>query len=147
MVFTPSWTMASTAQFERLHALNKSFADIAFELQRLGFTHITRNACVGKARRMKLHNGRTVGNYRDGVQNVGVKPKQVERKVERKVVIEPVEVMRPTIRNRTGLHFDLDADQCRWPMGAGPPFIFCTEDNNGGPYCSHHHARAFAPSR
>ena len=137
------WTQESTQHFRRLHATGKfSAQQIADELVRLGFTHITRNACVGKAHRMKLVNGRVSGTNINDTKNRDVKAKP------RPIPVEPVEVMRPPIRNRTGLHNDLDHDQCRWPMGKGPPFIFCCEDNNGSsPYCPHHAARAFQVSR
>lgn len=143
-----SWSPESTAHFRRLHATGKlSAQQIADELNKLGYAHITRSACIGKARRMHLVNGREPGlswrnQHSDGVVKKPKPPKPIVR-------LEPAP---PIARGeRTGLLVDLDAEQCRFPVAGDPhkgrPYLFCTDNKlPHSPYCARHHRLSFTPA-
>lgn len=38
---------------------------------------------------------------------------------------------------------DLSANECRWVLNNGGPFLFCAEATDGQTYCSHHTRRAY----
>jgi len=41
---------------------------------------------------------------------------------------------------------DLSADECRFPLDNGHPFMFCAAAaREGSAYCHHHHTRAYRP--
>ena len=145
------WTAAAVAEFTRLHAARLSFADIAIELQKLGFA-IGRNACIGKAKRMGIVNGRRPGNNgkRKSAADRIAALNNATKAAARRIACTPIEAPPPPVKNRTGDLVDLDQDQCRWPIGDRPPFTFCTNDKCGvlnSPYCHDHHERAFVHAR
>lgn len=41
--------------------------------------------------------------------------------------------------------FDLEPNDCRWPVGKGNPWRFCAKPKAKGSYCAEHHRRAYAP--
>ena len=95
---------------------------------------ITKNACIGRARRLGV-------SMRD--QTLRPSPKDKTIKIKRVRVDAPI-APRITHRLKPG-HvsiYDLREDTCRWPLGpmtARPPFMYCGETAPiGCPYCAHH---------
>lgn len=58
--------------------------------------------------------------------------------------IEPTDAER---MNRGKDLMDLQAHECKWPLGSGHPFVFCASATDGRTYCSHHASRAYRPWR
>jgi GcrA cell cycle regulator len=134
------WTLNMN---ERLTVLVKfrqlSYGDIAKKLSREFNVKLTRNACIGKARRLGFS----------------------ERKARRIVSKEPVEARKPIDRpprpwikkqaKRPALVlgkvtiYKLKDHHCRWPFGERPPFItFCGDTQvEGLPYCAAHCRMAY----
>lgn len=147
------WSPEATEHFRRLYAEGTlSFGQISDELNTLGF-NISRNACIGKARRMNISNGRPPG------RNFGDKVKKKTTPAKARVQTNgPTPTPRPFVEppaekvvvrgNRSGKLIDLDANQCRYLVTGGrPPFLFCTEDKvDRSPYCARHHAVCCTPA-
>lgn len=147
------WTPAAREEFLRLFAEKLSFGDIAKKLAERGFENITRNACVGFARREGLKAHRAPGNHR---------PKKKQRRSSTpkppRMIIRVTQVAQtppPQHRERSGKLIDLDADQCRYPLGsfmARAPYQFCTNDKLVLPdgrrssYCPQHHNLCHTPT-
>ena len=111
------WDDATNARLGELHRLGHS----ASEIGRLMGT--SKNSIVGKLRRL----------------GVSAKP-QVEKVALRRpppMPVEPVKVM-AIKRSRIVTFADLEANQCRWPIGdpRAPDFGFCGQERlPGRPYC------------
>ncbi|WP_281407601.1 GcrA family cell cycle regulator [Neorhizobium sp. P12A] len=37
---------------------------------------------------------------------------------------------------------DVGSSECKWPLNAGGPFLFCADTAVGGNYCAHHRMRS-----
>ena len=150
------WTPTLIAELTRLHALvpEVSFSDIARRLQAQGHA-VTRNGCIGKARRLGLP-------QRDPAIVIAVNTQRLVEYQRAKAMMEP---RMPSIRlvkgkalpiapvatnQRTGLHIDLEHDQCRGPLADGPNqhsiYLSCTADVYPGKvYCTKHCKEAYHP--
>ncbi len=112
--------------------------------------HVTKNACIGKARRLGVTNGN--GHDRHAASR-RKKPKPKPRKKPnerpgRKPVTSERAAPTPpppsvSLPGQLSL-FQLGPRDCHWPYGDGP-FTFCgaATHQTGGPYCSEHHRVAF----
>jgi GcrA cell cycle regulator len=136
------WTDDMIRYFARLHRDKRqlSFEQIAAELSAKFNIELSRNACIGKARRLGLP-------MRDSTPRPPrqryLKPVKVER-VE--APIEPIEARVPELRiGGLTIHQTREGD-CKWPLGpmhAHPPFMYCGEPSLlGRPYCKTHAAKA-----
>jgi GcrA cell cycle regulator len=137
------WTDGMIRAFASLHRDPKqlSFTEIARLLSETFGVELTRNACIGKARRLGLP-------MRDNTPRPPrqryLKPVKVER-VE--APIEPIEARLPELRLTEGLTIlQLREGDCKWPLGetyARPPFQYCGEPSLlGRSYCVTHMAKA-----
>lgn len=146
-----SWTKARTEKFKELYADNLSFSRIADELG--GFSHCRdggRNACIGKARRLKLPER----EYSEGTERVTQTPARRAKPAPetRKRLTDgslPAAVI-PVPEVHTNAHlcsiFDLTNETCRYPCWEdGASFaekFYCgtpTADLYAGkPYCGFH---------
>jgi hypothetical protein len=99
---------------------------------------ITKNAVIGKSRRMNLDR-RDPQEFRANVQQ-----KKRERKMTKRVLvaapIEPLLPPRPVDGSVT--IYQLGVGDCKFPLGAMgdyPPFMFCgKEQHDGSSYCADH---------
>jgi GcrA cell cycle regulator len=138
------WTVEIIVAFRELHA-NKaglSFSEIAAKLSAAFNIELSRNACIGKARRLGLP-------MRDATPR---KPPKREKKM-RVRVDAPIP---PRIRNRTiGPGIDilqLNHSNCHWPLGGvedHPPYLYCGNPAEfDRPYCYDHCKKAYnSPTR
>jgi GcrA cell cycle regulator len=112
--------------------------------------HVTRNAVIGKARRIHLDR-RTTANERKPICD---RRKRIRKRPTRpvmKVIPMPEPVPAPHPRAPFGqpvLLIDLRAEHCRWPLGDPREMLFCGQVNNGtSSYCEAHAKRAYQRER
>ena len=64
---------------------------------------------------------------------------------EMKRAERPLPKVLETVEPLNLLLIELTESQCKWPVNEGDPFLFCGHPKaEGSPYCSQHHARAYA---
>jgi GcrA cell cycle regulator len=113
-------------------------------------THLTRNAIVGRCRRLSLP-GRPAPlqrTYPQPKSKPGPKPMRI---VRIDAPIMPYEAVKLPEDNALTI-YQLGHGDCRWPLGAAldrPPFLYCGHVAvDGRPYCSAHCAKAYnAPAK
>jgi GcrA cell cycle regulator len=119
-----------TQRLTELHALSgEAELSMAAIADRLNFefeTDLTRNAIIGRSRRL------------------GLPARPSSRRSEmRQPKVRMIEV--PRVDRYEGLTiYQLEAGVCRWPLGEmmdRPPFVYCGKDAEiGVPYCPDHYA-------
>jgi hypothetical protein len=139
------WTDTMNRYFARLHRDPKqlSFVEIAKAMEVKFAITMTRNACIGKARRLGLPT-RKFGTPRPPVGRAALKPRKVAA-VE--APIAPVEAIIPDVLPPEGLTiYQLREGICHWPLGKTydyPPFMYCgCPALLGRPYCEAHTEKA-----
>jgi hypothetical protein len=136
------WTAAMIDRLRELHEdpANFQFRDIAAKMSAEFGIELTRNACIGKARRIGLP-------MREGTPRQPVKGKE---KMMRKRVDAPIihAVERPLDLNDTLTIYQLREGDCKWPLGGvedKPPYAFCGHPAPiGTPYCLKHAKKAYS---
>jgi GcrA cell cycle regulator len=138
---TSPWNETTLTLLASMNAIGESFSRIAKEISRVCGMVVTRNACIGKARRMNLPQ-REVKPPKLPREPMPFRPPQPIAQPKPKP--EPI----PLITNPVTI-FQLNHKTCRWPLGGfyDPPDLFCgAPPLNGVSYCASHAARAFTPS-
>lgn len=134
------WTDSIVQRLRDLHATNLSFSEIAVELNEEFATSITRNACIGKSKRIGLPERAMTQAERGKLSHDKWRMVRVKKAVPQQPKIS---VPKPSVEDVTPLHvsfMDLERDQCRFPYGDGPSFTFCgCRAFDGGSYCEPHH--------
>jgi GcrA cell cycle regulator len=137
------WTKEMTAELVRLVAEGRSFSQIGAALG------VTRNACIGRARRIGV-------SYREG----NVRPRPIRLAPVASAAISPPPIpplepaeppapIPPAITKRVR-PIDVRAGQCRWPYGNPDEsdFSFCGKMQEiHSSYCAEHAAMAFQKKR
>jgi hypothetical protein len=138
------WTAEMTKVFIELHGAKPpmSFVEIASAMSTRFDITLTRNACIGKARRLGLAT-------RDNIPRAIIERRRIKR-MKTKVdapIAPPVEAERPPWAEGGLLIHELHDGNCHWPLGpalAKPPFIYCGGPAVfGRPYCTPHCQRAY----
>jgi hypothetical protein len=142
------WTKDRMAQLRALHRNDKLSFDMIAEILSEQFgTELTKNACIGKARRMGLPERTTRrkrkvfrgDKRRAHITLVAPAPAYVEAEVV-PCVLPRWRVMQdeaPAERNRMTL-MQLDGNKCHWPYGDRVPYLFCGAPTAGKTYCAYH---------
>src|SRR6187399_517209 len=118
------WTDTMNRYFAKLHRDPKqlSFVEIAKAMEVKFDITMTRNACIGKARRLGLPM-RKFGTPRQPIERAALKPRKVAT-VE--APIAPAEMVTPAVLPPEGLTiYQLRDSTCHWPLGKTydyPPF-------------------------
>lgn len=140
------WTSTMNAYFTKLHRDRRqlSFATIAHEMGLKFGVELTRNAVIGKARRLGLPMRKKPTSPRLVFKSYPRKPRAV---VAVEAPIIPVEAALPEVLPPEGLTiYQLNSHTCKWPLGyahARPPFFYCGEKSlTGRPYCLAHTKRS-----
>jgi hypothetical protein len=106
---------------------------------------ITRNAVIGRARRMGLDHRTTAPRI---IKDQRDKPRVAPiRKPPPEVVLAVIEQLRPPIKpgKRVSL-YDLTNAHCHWPIGEPAELMFCgAHKADNGPYCPAHARQAYKP--
>ena len=135
---TNIWTPSMVAVFRALHQGGGSFVEIAAQMSATFGLEISRNACIGKARRLELPM-----RHFDGQRVPLAKPAKMvpKRPVRVDAPIPPPAAVEPEPEVGVSI-YQLGNGVCRWPLGKmedRPPFRYC-----GGPtpieetYCATH---------
>jgi hypothetical protein len=133
-----AWTTPGLVdRFTALHAENKSFAEIRDAINATFKTTLTRNACIGQARRLELP----------------VRPKPIAlalhaRVKQRSPLPRRVVVKEKPKPKRPLTIYEVGHGDCRFPEGTKSPFLFCGAETNGGSsWCDHHRKIVFNPHK
>jgi GcrA cell cycle regulator len=120
-----------------------SFAEIAAAMSAEFQIQLTRNACIGKARRLGLPMRDAVKTARKPVNGKVIKLRL--RPVD--APIEPQEESRPDQPEGLDI-YQLRENDCRWPLGSitdRPPYRFCgAQTELGRSWCVHHAEIAYS---
>lgn len=145
------WTDERTAELKKLWIAGNSAATCA----RILGGGVTRNACIGKVKRMGLSNRPKAAAPQKAAavpRAPSVPRKQMGISAATRLaaaqgapapVLAPPQDLRPDPKiAREPLRVDmlaLGAHQCRWPLVKVPPFTFCgLQTEGGGSYCREH---------
>jgi GcrA cell cycle regulator len=133
------WTPAMLATFRALHRGDGTFEAMAAQMSAIFQLEISRNALIGKARRMELPMRNEAGSRKPARRP---KPVVIPRPVAASApILPPPEPIAP---DEEGLSiYQLTGTTCRWPLGKmedRPPFRFCGEETPiEASYCDKHH--------
>jgi len=161
MITKMDWTPEMTEMLRSLRARRGvnalSFIQIAAHMTERFGVPFTKNACIGKAFRLRLRKSRRVKSGRKK------KAEQIQARAEALAMPAPIQLKQedampiradapipPPVRRRVkGAPIDiyqLRYTDCRWPLGppmARPPFMYCgCRIEPGKVYCPAHHERA-----
>lgn len=120
-----------------------SYGDIAKILSREFHIRLTRNSCIGKARRLGMP-ARPNGPHRGGSRKGRAKPRHRKTPSPQPIVAAPPIV--PKTKRKTGVTLlETGPRDCLWPINDGKPFLFCAQQKeHESPYCLHHTRMAYA---
>ena len=142
------WSKDRMARLRALHRNDRiSFDAIAAMLSEEFRVELTKNACIGKARRMGLPERTTKrkrkvfrgDKRRRQITLVAPAPAYVEPEVV-PCVLPRWRVMQdetPAERGKLTL-LQLTDNTCRWPHGDRVPYLFCGAPTAGKTYCAYH---------
>lgn len=145
-----TWTEPARNRLVELYA-TKSAGAIAGQLHDEGLITVTRNAVIGMAHRLALAK-KGKATHIDPERVRARRRAKLDRENEAKRLkrammrVKMDEATRERLRSeevepRHISLLELDADTCRFPYGAWPPFTFCGRPvMEGSPYCEHHTA-------
>jgi len=138
------WDAYRVARLRALHAKKHlSFDAIAAQLSAEWGMKVSKNSCIGKARRMGLSKRPPKvfrGDKRKrAVTLVAPAPAYVEPEVV-PCVLPRWKVLAneaPPERGKLTL-MQLDGNKCHWPTGDRVPYLFCGAPTAGKTYCAYH---------
>ena len=141
------WTPSMVATFRVLHRGGASFVEIAAQMSAIFGLEISRNACIGKARRLELpmraSDGQRVPLARPA-KTLAKKPVRVDAPIPPPADVEPEPEVGVSI-------YQLGNGVCRWPLGKmedRPPFRYCGHDTPiEETYCAEHRAVGYNKPR
>ena len=131
-----------TQRLIELHATNISMRDVADKLSFDYEVEITRNAVIGRCRRLGLPS-RPSGKPSLPQE----KTYRIRKRVSIDAPIAPMAPISPVGQDDAPLTiYQLRDGDCHWPLGetfAKPPFMYCGQATEEGfAYCPDHHKRA-----
>ena len=127
---TSPWTVPVVEHFKALLAMRPalSYADVAHRLNRAHSVSLTKNACIGRARRL--------GFLRNGPKakpRSRIAPMRLSRRLK-----QDAPTPQPPTPFTTRIE-QLRSNSCRWPHGERPPYLYCGMPSiESCPYCLEH---------
>ncbi len=152
------WLSDRKQKLRELWGEGFSCAQIALKLTALFHIQVTRNAVIGKAKRMKLASRPSTHTLRNGSRKFGAPLKTVPRRAKKaapKFKPEPfVARPDPLPENLVSL---ADNKGCKWPFGTKAPYHYCGRERTRRalpsgevvttPYCPEHYAKGTVSER
>jgi hypothetical protein len=135
MIKVTDWTPRIDDRMRELHEQKLSFTEISARLNADFGLATTRNACIGRGRRIKLP-------LRTWLPAPEVAEAPTPRKVRKRWVppVSPpiVPEAPPVVPGRLTM-LQLNRRTCRWPSGTKPPYTYCGDPiHDDRPYCREH---------
>jgi hypothetical protein len=150
------WTAPLITCLTKLHGEGKSFSEMADALNQEFSLDLTRNACIGKSRRLGLPLRELPAlalDRRTRARIARCNKREERRRAKSEVRIKPApptficepEPARPPLGS---LHMnDLREADCRWIHIAKPQPLFCGRPKWKGSYCADHYSRCYYAPR
>jgi hypothetical protein len=134
-------TVWTTEMHDRLRELTSAaeiltYETIAGKLSVEFDVTLTKNACIGVARRLGISK-RPAPSFANPGSDFEPKPKNPKRVP--KFVFDPPDLAPPGPRNGLKTILELKPSSCRWTHGDHAPYLFCGRRTDGAPYCAEHH--------
>jgi hypothetical protein len=132
------WTDHLLKRLAKLHANpNNSFRDIAKQLSQEFGIKLTKNACIGRARRLGLEQRpRSTPKAMARKKRTLTTPQLSVIPINPGWTIEPPPV---TLGNNRLTIYGLREGVCHFPFGERPPYAYCGGTTRRGvPWCPHH---------
>ena len=136
------WSEAMIKRLTELQADSElGFTGIARIMSEEFHIKLSKNSCIGKARRLGLPLRATIA-----VRTVMPKPRKsrARQRPAEPIAVAPkinpgctVELPRLAAGNRLTI-FQLRNGVCRFPYGERPPYAYCGRPTQRGPWCPHH---------
>ena len=134
------WMSPMIARLRELHGNGMPFRQIADTLNAEFNTALTRNAVIGKGRRLQLKLRATPWSTKR--KEKPARPKR-ERRVTLRTVAPPLVPPEPVTPGTLTME-QLTEHTCRWPEGLNPPYTYCGEPTlHGTSFCRAHCIRAY----
>ncbi len=133
------WTDDRIAELSRLWTVGYTCARIANDLG-----GVTRNAVIGKVRRLKLpFRGKGEGNPRPARSKGSAPQRRIRLREPLSFAVPPDLTIVPLAPARDNITIiDLGPNECRFSIGGGEggvPYFFCGHSKReGSSYCAHH---------
>lgn len=139
MIRVTDWTPRIDDRMRELHALKLSFTDISARLNADFGLSTTRNACIGRGRRIGLE--KRAWPPPRPVMPKPPKPRR-SRKGKKRWIPPPAPPIVPeepeVIPGRLTM-LQLGRQTCRWPSGTNAPYTYCGDPiYDDRPYCHAH---------
>jgi len=136
------WPDVMINRLTRLHAdPQRSFKAIAEQLSREFGVRITKNSCIGKARRLGLKQ-RAKGTPKPKQKPRSRSPRAIEPPVETIVPVRPAWTVEPPVLPASSGRitiYQLQRGVCHFPFGNQPPYAYCgNTTTRSSPWCPHH---------
>ncbi|SFM00129.1 GcrA cell cycle regulator [Bradyrhizobium sp. NFR13] len=149
----PKWTPEQDIELRRLLELGRSYTAVAEQINADFGTTFSRNAAIGRGHRLGIKTDRR-GLPGAGRKPTGRKPRAVKPSAKPLPFKEPEPLeLAPPFAGSLSLEFaDLrpfsteQVNQCRFPEGEGPAFLYCGNPTApGASWCGHCHEKAHQP--
>ena len=133
MSYGVPWRQEISERLVELHEMGLTFGEIARRLNAEFDAGLTRNSCIGRARRM----------------NLPERPMPVHLRTPKLKPHIPIAiVMTPTDEPKSLL--ELERNECRFPFGEmfdRPPYLFCGRAIWKVSWCKEHYKKVYHPAR
>lgn len=139
-MFVAEWPDDHVAALKKHFASGLSFAQIAAKVNAECGSKYTRNACIGKAKRIGLSQAE---KPKPQPRREKREPMVQVRKPSRvpKIAPEEIELRVANIVPHNISIYELTDATCKWPYGSAAPYEFCgCKTYPGFPYCAEHAA-------
>jgi hypothetical protein len=138
-----TWTPFLIKRLKELHAEGLKFSVIKDRLNEEFDTDITRNACIGKARRLNLPNREAPPPPTPEQARIERRRAKAEKRIQPSppVYAPPPEPEKPPFGALRII--DLERKDCRWIYGEKLDALYCGKPVVFGSYCAEHHPRMY----
>lgn len=143
MGWVDKWPSEHDALLRQVVAAGWSFSNAATKINAQFGTAYSRNACIGRAKRLGISGRKTVSA--EGLQHRLIK--KAEQKLKPPPVCQPIPAPRAVDVVPLNISlFELTDATCKWPYGDAAPYAFCGNPTwVGSSYCECHASLSIGP--